>query len=379
MTLIAEFRIRSELAVLSGPMFLLAGLLQLLFSGIVEAQPDEAVAHYRAGYTQLRSKDFRNAAIELESAVGVDSTYGDAHYALGMARASLGEYDKAALSLEAALRFGVSREDLADRIPGLLGDLFYKAALRSRQQRRFGEAIQRFEASLQYKPDNAQARYTIGLCHISLRQPDKAAIAFLAATKADSTYAWPYKSLGDIHRQQGELRQAAMMYEKAIAIDSKLVQAFSGLAQVQIASDDLDGAVETLRKAVSLDGEYGEGFVLIGTALIQLQRHGEAIAPLKKAVSIDAKDAQTRYRLAEAYLGTGDYRAAVESGKAAVTRQKDFYAAQVILADAYAELGQVSDARSWYGRAIADSRFKDYCAHKLEELDAAQVRAQGQQ
>jgi tetratricopeptide (TPR) repeat protein len=365
---------------LPGPGFQLVVLAFIVLLGmdLVAAQPPEAVAHYRAGYTQLQSKDYRNASIELESAVGLDSTYADAHYALGMAHASLGDYDKSAASLEAALRHGVSREDLAGRIPRLLGDLYYKAALRSRQQRRFGEAIERFEASLQYKPNNAQALYSIGLCQISLRQPDKAIPVFQAAAAADANYPWPPKSLGDIYRQRGELRQAAAMYEKAIAIDGKLVQAYTGLAQVRIASADLEGAVTTLRKAVSLDPKYAEGFVLIGTALIRLQRHGEAIAPLKKAVQVDAKDPQARYRLAEAHLGTGDYRAAIESGKAAVTRQKDFYAAQVVLADAHAELGQLTEARSWYQRAISDSRFKDYCAHKLQELDNAEAQAQAQ-
>lgn len=357
----------------------LLGLLLLCSQARLLAQSPDAVAHYRAGYTQLQGKDFRNAAIELESAVGVDSTYGDAYYALGMAHASLGDYDKSAVALEAALRHGVSRDDLTQRIPRLLGDLYYKAALRSRQQRRFGEAIQRFEASLRYNPDNAQALYTIGLCHISLRQPDKAATAFQAAAKADPTYPWPYKSLGDIHRQRGELSQAATMYQKAISVDGNLVQAYAGLAQVEIASDDLEGAVGTLGTAVKLDPKYTEGFVLIGTALIQLQRHGEAIDPLNKAVALDAKDAQARYRLAEAFLGTGDYRSAVESAKAAVNRQKDFYAAQVILADAHVELGQIVEARTWYSRAVVDSRFKDYCSHKLEELDNLQARAQGQQ
>jgi hypothetical protein len=50
----------------------------------------------------------------------------------------------------------------------------------------------------------------------------------------------------------------------------------------------------------------------------------------------------------------------------------------VILADAHAELGQLAEARTWYQRAIVDSRFKDYCAHKLQELDTAGSQAQGQ-
>ncbi|MDP7449400.1 MAG: hypothetical protein QF689_12485, partial [Candidatus Latescibacteria bacterium] len=73
-----------------------------------------------------------------------------------------------------------------------------------------------------------------------------------------------------------------------------------------------------------------------------------------------------------------EYRAAIESGMAAVSRQKDFYDAQVILADAHSELGQLEEALTWYSRAIADSRYKDYCAHRLQELDSAQAQAQGQ-
>ena len=42
----------------------------------LRAQPPEAVQHYRTGYTKLQAKDYRNAVIELEAAVGIDSTYG---------------------------------------------------------------------------------------------------------------------------------------------------------------------------------------------------------------------------------------------------------------------------------------------------------------
>lgn len=349
----------------------------LLAPGAVAAQPQEAVSHYRAGYNLLQNKDYRNAAIELEAALLADSTYVDAEYALGMARAHLGEYDKAAAALDGALRHGSDREDLVARLPKLLGDVYYQAAQQSRQQHRFGEAIQRFETSLRHRPGNAQAYYSIGLCYVSLREPGKALPAFRAAIAADPAYGWPYKSLGDLHRQAGQLQDAAAQYERAIALDSTLVQAYGGLARVRIASGDLEGAASTLRQAVAADPKYAEGLVLLGTTLNQLGRHGEAVAPLRSARDLDARDAEAQFRLAEAYLGAGQYRAAVDEATTAVSRKRDFYAAQVVLADAHAQLGQVEEARRWYRSAQADSRFKDYSTHKLEELDKAQAAAQG--
>lgn len=349
----------------------------LLAGSVAWSQAPAAVTHYRAGYTLLQSKDFRNAAIELEAAVGVDSTYGDAHYALGMAQAALGDYDKAADALEAALRHGLSREGLASRIPGLLGDLYYKAALRSQQQRRFGEAVIRYERSLELKPGNAKAYYQIGVCHLNLRQPERAEPALRAAIAADPAYAWPYKSLGDIHRQRGEVQQAAQMYTEAIDVDAGLVQAYAGLARTRMDAGDFEGAVEALRRAVDRDPEYGEGFVLIGSVLSQLQRYSEAIAPLKKAIDLDADDVEAHYRLAEAYYGIGDFRSAIKSAQAAVGRKKAQYPAMVVLADAHGHLGQLAEARTWYEKAAVDSRFKDYCAHKLEELERAASQAQG--
>ena len=342
-----------------------------------QTQPaTDAVNHYRTGYELLQSKDFRNAAIALEQAVQIDSTYGDAHYALGMAHASLQDFDKSATSLEAALRHRTSREELAQRIPRLLGDLYFKAALKSRKQRRYGEAIERFGNSLTYRPENAQAHFSIGTCHLQLRQPDKAQAAFEAAIKADSTYKWPYVSLGNIHRRAGDLRLARSLYEKAISLDGEFADAFEGLAHVQIASEDLEGAVETLQKAVAINADYAEGFVLIGTALNQLGRHGEAIDPLKQATRLEAKNADAHYRLSEAHLGIGGFRDAVQSGKRAINLRREFHAAEVILADAHYKLGQVDEARRYYAAAVGDSRFKDYCQHQLAEIDRPQESGQ---
>ena len=47
------------------------------------------------------------------------------------------------------------------------------------------------------------------------------------------------------------------------------------------------------------------------------------------------------------------------------------------LTDAHLDLGQNDQARTWYQRASKDSRQRDYCNHKLQELEAAQNEAEG--
>lgn len=442
------------------------GIAVLAWAAAAAAQPDEAIERYRAGYGLLMKRDFRNAAIELEAAAAIDSTYDVALYALSRAHGFLGNYIKAADALQAALRHGLQKPpDRASRsyvdslrralqpeafdplsnYRGMLGgayhrswidslrasryqsyavglaDFYYRGGLVSRQQRRFGEAIFHLEQSLHHRPSDAwldsldaafagplrllregearpawidsletarqlgirhrrhraQTYYTIGQCHLSLRQPDAAVPALQQAVAVYPAYPWPYVSLGRIHRQRGELRKSAEMFQKAIAVDGSIVQAYSGLARVRLASDDLEGAVRTLEKAVTVDPEFSDGLVLLGTTLNHLQRYEEAVGALKKGVEVDPKNAEGHYRLGEAYLGIGKSRQAVQAAQAALRHRKDFYAAMVILADAHAELGEIDSARRWYGEAAKDSRQRDYCNHKLQELDAAEEEAEG--
>ena len=92
------------------------GIAALAWAAAASAQPDEAIVHYRAGYDLLMKRDFRNAAIELEAAAAIDSTYDVALYGLSRAHGFLGNYIKAADALQAALRHGLQKPP--DRAPG---------------------------------------------------------------------------------------------------------------------------------------------------------------------------------------------------------------------------------------------------------------------
>ena len=341
-------------------------LFSLLFAvGSLRAQETEAVNHYRTGYELLKNRNYRNAAIELEQAVAIDSTYGAAHYALAQAYKILNEYSNAIEAFETARSLGMS----PDRIAKELSQLYHKSAVSLYQQRKYQDAISSFEKSLSFGPDNAKAYYAMGLCYNGLRQSKKARATFAKAIKADPQYAKPYKALGDIQLRNRDYGPATETYQQAIAIDSTYMDAYGGLAMVMIESGDLERTVELMQKAIKIDPKYANGYLFLGTALNELGRQHEAVDPLRRAVELDSQKPEAHLRLGEAYYGKGDYRNAVETGLTAVRKKRSFHAAELLLGDAYSKLNQAGEARAWYTKAMQDSRFRDYCKHQIEALD----------
>lgn len=329
------------------------------------AQAPEALNHFRTGYELMQKRSYRNAAIELELAVSIDSTYGNAHYVLAQAYKVLNEYDKAIGSFIAARALGTKPERAAKE----LGQLYHKAAINSFGQKKYRQAIGYFTKALEFNPQNAKALYAMGLSHNGLREEAKAKAAFQRAVAADPKYAKAHKALGDIQRRNHDYGPAAATYQNAIAADPKYTDAYGGLARVKFATQDVESIVPLMEKALAVNAKYAEGHLFLGNALSQLGRQHEAVDPLRRAAELDAKNCEARFRLGEAYFGMGNYRQAVEAGHQATRCQRDYHAAEVLLGDAYRKLVQLEDARTWYGRAVQDSRFKDYATHQLEELD----------
>ncbi len=346
-------------------------------SALVAQEPDPAaqkpdpaaVQHYSRGIELLKNRDFRGAAISLEQAVEVDSTYGDARYALAKVYKVLNQFDRAIRAFEASARHGVSSERARSRIPAQLADIYKKAAVQSFKQKRYREAIGRFEKALEFKPGDADLFYLLGHCYKALREDSAASKAFQDAIDADSTYVKAHKSLADLQRRQGNLRIAAETYRLAISLDSTYTKAYSALARIQIAREDFDGALATLRPAVSIDPEFTEGFCLIGKTLSLKGRHHEAIEPLRRSIEVDSKHVEAHYGLGEAYYGTGEWKKALDAGLKAARLQRNHHAAEVVVADSYSKLGRVSEARTWYNKAKQDNRFRDWCEQQLQELN----------
>jgi len=155
--------------------FFLPLCLMLLLVPQAQAQVnEEAENHYRTGYDLITKRNYRNAAIEFEKATAVDPNYGEAHYLLAQAYGVLNEYEQAINSYERARKLGVRPE----KCVAALGKLYNKSAVTSLQQRKYSEAIVRFEQALELAPNNAQILYALGLSYNGNRSGEKAQEAF---------------------------------------------------------------------------------------------------------------------------------------------------------------------------------------------------------
>jgi len=333
------------------------------------APPDaEAIARYAAGLDLLKAKEFRNAAIEFAQATKSDSTYGDAYFALGKTFITLNKYGKAVLAYESAMRVGVSNPQTQQLIPTQLADAYRRWGVAAYGRRDFQQAVDALKKTLEFDANDPRVHYTLGLCYGGLRESEQELEALTRAVVLDAGYTKAYKALGDLHRRRRDLRSSAAAYRQAIALDSTYMEAHGGLARVEVDAEDFAAAEKTLRRALRVDDKFAYGFLMLGHTMNQLGRYHEAVEPLRRSIDLDRGNWEGHYRLGESYYGTGDYRKAIDAGMAALGKKRDGHAAQIIVADSYGKLGMVSDARTWYLKAKQDSRFKDYCDYKLEEL-----------
>ena len=343
----------------------LLSLALALLSAPALAQSPEALNYFREGYDLAKKGSYRNAAIELEKAVAADSSYGNAHYVLGISYKALNEYDKAIASFTAAHALGTKKEQAAKA----LGQLYQKAALNSFRQKKYRESLNYFTKARDYSPQSAQTLYVMGLAHSGLHEKDKAAVAFAEAIAANPNDARPYNALGDIQRLSGDYGKAMVTYQRSIEADAAYMESYGDLARLKFDTQEIESVVPLLQKALKIDDTYAEGHRLLGIAFNQLGRFHEAIAPLNKAADLDDGYCETHYRLGEAHYGMGNFRQAIEHTRRATSCQADYPAAETLLGDAHFQLGQRQEARRWYNQAVKDSRFKDYAASKLAELD----------
>ena len=343
----------------------LLSLALALLSAPALAQSPEALNYFREGYDLAKKGSYRNAAIELEKAVAADSSYGNAHYVLGISYKALNEYGKAIDSFTAAHALGTKPKQAAKA----LGQLYQKAALNSFRQKKYRESLNYFTKARDYAPQSAQTLYVMGLAHSGLHEKDKAAVAFAEAIAANPNDARPYNALGDIQRLSGDYGKAMVTYQRSIEADAAYMESYGDLARLKFDTQEIESVVPLLQKALKIDDTYAEGHRLLGIAFNQLGRFHEAIAPLNKAADLDDGYCETHYRLGEAHYGMGNFRQAIEHTRRATSCQADYPAAETLLGDAHFQLGQRQEARRWYNQAVKDSRFKDYAASKLAELD----------
>ena len=176
---------------------------------------------------------------------------------------------------------------LLQRRPGYAA-AHYNMALLYRNDRRFTEALEEYDAAIRHGIDNVQEVWSnMGVVNSELRRADKAREMYERALEIDPEYIPALFNLAGLFEEMGERQQATDLYKKILDLNPRHWDALARLAYAgKVADEDAD-LIDTLRNAAAEaqdDPLAREGlFFALGKALDDTDRYEEAFAAYRNA------------------------------------------------------------------------------------------------
>ncbi|RXH58285.1 serine/threonine-protein kinase [Granulicella sibirica] len=167
-----------------------------------------------------------------------------------------------------------------------------------------------------------------------------------AADLAPDDWRWAM-NLGGLYLKAGRLDEAAQEYKKSADLAKDNATAYYDLGLVAMRRNKLDEARASLERSLAIEPNAGT-YELLGELLVLQGKYGEAVTTGKKAAGLSPNDYRIWGDLGGAYLMTPDgHEKAMEAFRKAVTTAEEARKKEpnnpellVLLADAYAWLGE---------------------------------------
>jgi tetratricopeptide (TPR) repeat protein len=293
-------------------------------------------------------------------AIAIDPSDVIAHFNLGLALYKLERFDEAQNILVKCLELNPGDAKAHNQVDGpanqILGTIYYNTA---RDDRR---AIEAFQRSLKYLPNDPDTFYALGLAY--QRQKD-----FPAALKAfDQSVKNGRSQDAELHYQRGVVLaalgrepEAAAAFQEALKYKPEMVPALEELALAYHRQEKDDEAAPLLQRLLKLEPENFNANYLLGLYYYHRKMYSEMVAAYLKVVAAKPDLADAHYNLGMAYYYQTKYEPAVEELKKSVAlnpRDAEAYnllgQAQTAAIDNYLHQGSTYLAQERFGAAIAE-------------------------
>jgi choline-sulfatase len=224
------------------------------------ADPKDKVEDYKIlnallheGLMFLRDRDYAGAAARFRtlSSRGLDSF--ESHYYFGQAMIGLGHWREAAAQFELAI----------PRLPGF-----------------------------------AASYLMLAECRVAVKDRGSAIDALGRGVRAVPADPRLHRRLGELYRDNGDLRQALTALGDAIARDPGEASQWNSVGMILGASDDLDQAGQAFREAIQRDPREPRYTFNLGLTLERQHRADEAAAYFRKTLELNPQFTAARDRLA---------------------------------------------------------------------------------
>lgn len=158
---------------------------------------------------------------------------------------------------------------------------------------------------------------------------------------------------------QGRKADALREYRAALELDPTMEMAHWRIGQLYFHARqrDLAAALAEFQETVRLAPNWNEGYFCCAITLQDLGRREEALAAFLDAVRLEPGDARVQIALGSCYVQMGRFEAAIECYRQGLRLNPAYgaMAAHLMLADAYKESGQITEAISEW-RIVAETK-----------------------
>jgi tetratricopeptide (TPR) repeat protein len=207
----------------------------------------------------------------------------------------------------------------------------------------FSEAIKEYKKALEINPNDSEIYSAMARTYFNQRNRDEAIKAAQKAVELNADNIGAHRLLGDI-------------YIRAITITNGQGDRVPSPAEVAVQKENLQKAIREYEEMVRIDPKEANGYIVLGKLYSFNDQPEKSMETYRKLLGIEPGSEEAVINLAEVFIENDRNPEAIVLLSDFVKSQPMSPGALEMLGDAYAALGNATDAANAYKRAAAMNR-----------------------
>ncbi len=262
--------------------------------GAIARQPRNASLYARRAAFRLDAGQPAQALQDIEEALRLDDTPGEYYFLQARARRGLGQLQSTLKAAEAASRHGFASPQLSL----LVGETYLAA-------RRYQDALDHLDRTLQQEPENAAALFYKGLAYVNLQDTTQAFDFLRASLARDPRQPEILHQLAFLSNATRKPGDAAVFASRGLAVAPTYGPLWYDNGRQHDLLGRPDSARQNYLRALRYDTTLYRADYRLGVAYVKERRPAEALPHLQRALRRSTMLPNARQLLAESYEALG--------------------------------------------------------------------------
>jgi tetratricopeptide (TPR) repeat protein len=258
--------------------------------GAIARQPRNASLYARRAAFRLDAGEPAQALRDIEEALRLDDGPGEYYFLQARARRGIGQLQSTLKAAEAASRHGFASPQLSL----LVGETNLAA-------RRYQDALDHLDRTLQQEPENAAALFYKGMAYVGLQDTVQAFDFLRASVAREPRQAEILHQLAFLSNARRQPQDAAIFAARGLALAPTYGPLWYDNGRQYDLQDRPDSAQQNYLRALRYDTTLYRADYRLGMAYVKQRRHAEALPHLQRALRRSTLLPNARQLLAESY------------------------------------------------------------------------------